>query len=123
MVREEHTILLQVAQSELLLIADLKEHGPSVLPPSPALIIHCHGGGFVAQSSRSHEMYLRDWACQLKVPILSIDYSLAPRAPFPRAMEEALYAYCWAINNAHIMGSTAEKVILVGELKGGCILK
>lgn len=98
--------------------ADLKERVPNVLPPSPGLIIHCHGGGFVAQSSRSHEIYLRDWACQLKVPILSIDYSLAPQAPFPRALEEALYAYCWAINNARIMGSTAEKVILVGDSAG-----
>ncbi|XP_021913537.1 hormone-sensitive lipase isoform X3 [Zootermopsis nevadensis] len=95
------------------MIADSKERGSNLLPPSPGLIIHCHGGGFVAQSSRSHEIYLRDWACQLKVPMLSIDYSLAPQAPFPRALEEALYAYCWAINNAHIMGSTAEKVILV----------
>ncbi|XP_069679565.1 hormone-sensitive lipase isoform X2 [Periplaneta americana] len=100
------------------MIADLKERGPQVLPPSPGLIVHCHGGGFVAQSSRSHEMYLRDWACQLKVPILSVDYSLAPRAPFPRALEEALYAYCWAINNAHILGSTAEKVVLVGDSAG-----
>lgn len=109
-------ILLQVMQSELFQITDLKEHVPNMLPPSSGLIIHCHGGGFVAQSSRSHEIYLRDWACQLKVPILSIDYSLAPQAPFPRALEETLYAYCWAINNARIMGSTAEKVILVGEL-------
>jgi hormone-sensitive lipase len=113
----EAVILLQMMQSELFQIADLKERVPNVLPQSPALIIHCHGGGFVAQSSRSHEIYLRDWACQLKVPILSIDYSLAPQAPFPRALEEVLYAYCWAINNARIMGSTAEKVILVGELQ------
>jgi hormone-sensitive lipase len=112
----ESVILIQMMQSELLQIADWKEHVLNVLPPSPGLIIHCHGGGFVAQSSRSHEMYLRDWACQLKVPILSIDYSLAPQAPYPRALEEVLYAYCWAITNARIMGSTAEKVILVGEL-------
>lgn len=41
-------------------------------PPSPGLIVHCHGGGFVAQSSKSHEVYLRDWANTLDVPILSI---------------------------------------------------
>ena len=26
------------------------------------LMIHCHGGGFVAQTSKSHEIYLRYWA-------------------------------------------------------------
>ena len=83
-------------------------------PPSPGLIIHCHGGGFVAQSSSSHEPYLRDWARQLGVPILSVDYSLAPEAPFPRALEEMLYAYCWALKNCHLLGSTAQRVLLVG---------
>lgn len=71
-----------------------------------AIMIHCHGGGFVAQSSRSHEIYLRDWAQQLGIPIVSVDYSLAPEAPFPRAIEEVFYAYCWAVQNCHLLGST-----------------
>jgi hypothetical protein len=29
------------------------------------------------------------------MPIVSIDYSLAPDAPFPRALEEVVYAYAW----------------------------
>jgi hormone-sensitive lipase len=56
---------------------------PPHVNQSSALIIHCHGGGFVAQSSRSHEMYLRRWAQALKCPIFSIDYALAPEAPYP----------------------------------------
>ncbi|KAL6444034.1 hypothetical protein ACFW04_001761 [Cataglyphis niger] len=84
------------------------------------LIIHSHGGGFVAQTSRSHEMYLHNWATTLGVPILSIDYSLAPEAPYPRALEEVLYAYAWALKHAStLLGSTAEKVIFVGDSAGG----
>lgn len=75
-------------------------------PPSRGLIIHCHGGGFVAQSSKSHEPYLRQWAKETGVPILSIDYSLAPEAPFPRALEEVTYAYAWALKNYNLLGST-----------------
>ncbi|EZA47677.1 hypothetical protein DMN91_012343 [Ooceraea biroi] len=83
------------------------------------LIIHSHGGGFVSQTSRSHEMYLRKWATTLGVPILSIDYSLAPEAPYPRALEEVLYAYAWALKHAStLLGSTAKKVILVGDSAG-----
>ncbi|KAL0281198.1 UNVERIFIED_CONTAM: hypothetical protein PYX00_002258 [Menopon gallinae] len=89
-----------------------------VAPPSPGLIVHCHGGGFVAQSSKSHEVYLRNWANVLEVPILSVDYSLAPRAPFPRALEEVFYAYCWALKNCDLLGSRAERVILVGDSAG-----
>lgn len=95
-----------------------KKNTQSALPESNALIFHCHGGGFVAQSSKSHELYLRDWAVSLKVPILSIDYSLAPDAPFPRAVEEVFYAYCWAIKNANFLGTTAEKIVLCGDSAG-----
>ncbi|XP_008284011.1 lipase, hormone-sensitive a [Stegastes partitus] len=88
-------------------------------PPSPWLLIHFHGGGFVAQTSRSHENYLRSWSKELNVPILSVDYSLSPEAPFPRALEECFYAYCWALNNCHLLGSTAERVCLAGDSAGG----
>ncbi|ALC41362.1 CG11055 [Drosophila busckii] len=89
-----------------------------LLQPSKCILFHCHGGGFVAQSSKSHELYLRDWAVELDVPILSVDYSLAPEAPFPRALEEVYYAYCWLLNNAQHLGTTAERVICAGDSAG-----
>ncbi|XP_051811850.1 lipase, hormone-sensitive a isoform X2 [Acanthochromis polyacanthus] len=88
-------------------------------PPSRWLLIHFHGGGFVAQTSRSHENYLRSWSKVLNAPILSVDYSLSPEAPFPRALEECFYAYCWALNHCHLLGSTAERVCLAGDSAGG----
>ncbi|XP_076611395.1 lipase, hormone-sensitive a [Chaetodon auriga] len=88
-------------------------------PRSPWLLIHFHGGGFVAQTSKSHENYLRIWSKELNVPVLSVDYSLSPEAPFPRALEECFYAYCWALNNCHLLGSTAERVCLAGDSAGG----
>nr|XP_056703724.1 hormone-sensitive lipase [Euleptes europaea] len=89
------------------------------LPRSPFLVVHFHGGGFVAQTSKSHEPYLKAWAQELDAPILSIDYSLAPEAPFPRALEECFYAYCWALKNCHLLGSMAERVCLAGDSAGG----
>lgn len=77
---------------------------PQQAPRSRALVVHIHGGGFVAQTSKSHEPYLKSWAQELGVPILSIDYSLAPEAPFPRALEECFYAYCWAVKHCALLG-------------------
>jgi len=90
-------------------------------PAAQGLVFHCHGGGFVAQSSRSHETYLRQWAMQLDCPILSVDYSLAPESPYPRALEEAFYAYCWALQNAEQLGTTAERIVLAGDSAGANI--
>lgn len=89
-----------------------------IKPQSTSLIFHCHGGGFVAQSSKSHEIYLREWAVALDVPIISIDYSLAPSAPYPRALEEVFYAYCWVIKNCNLLGTTAQRIIVVGDSAG-----
>ncbi|XP_067172949.1 hormone-sensitive lipase isoform X2 [Apteryx mantelli] len=88
-------------------------------PPSPALLVHFHGGGFVAQTSRSHEPYLRAWARELGAPVLSVDYALAPEAPFPRALEECFYAYCWALRHCRLLGSTGQRVCLAGDSAGG----
>lgn len=62
---------------------------------------------------------MRDWAVKLGAPILSIDYSLAPSAPFPRACEEIFYAYCWVLKNSEFVGSTGENIIFVGDSAGG----
>lgn len=63
--------------------------------------------------------YLKSWSQDLGVPILSVDYSLAPEAPFPRALEECFYAYCWALRHHHLLGtfySVSSSLIFVNVL-------
>ncbi|XP_035215683.1 hormone-sensitive lipase-like [Stegodyphus dumicola] len=91
-------------------------------PRSRSLLFHCHGGGFISQTPESHEIYLRNWAHDLNVPILSVDYTLSPQAPFPRALEEVLLAYAWALNNADKLGWTGENICFAGDSAGGNIL-
>uniref|UniRef100_A0A0N4ZII1 Hormone-sensitive lipase n=1 Tax=Parastrongyloides trichosuri TaxID=131310 RepID=A0A0N4ZII1_PARTI len=89
---------------------------------SPYLIVHCHGGGYVATSSKSHEGYLRAWAKQSNCPVVSIDYSLAPENPYPRPTEEVLYAYAYMINYPEKFGWSGEKICLVGDSAGGNLI-
>jgi len=92
------------------------------LAKSSNLILHVHGGGFIAHSSKSHEIYLRPWCKELKVPIVSIDYSLAPLHVFPRASEECFYVYAWCLLNKDLLGWTGEKIICVGDSAGGVLV-
>jgi len=91
------------------------------VPKSQTLILHVHGGGFIAHSSKSHEIYLKPWCKELKIPIVSIDYSLAPEHIFPRASEECFYVYAWCLLNKDILGWTGSKIILVGDSAGGLL--
>ena len=90
-----------------------------VTNPSKTIIFHVHGGGFISQTSKSHETYLKVWSTKLQVPIISVDYSLAPEGSYPRPVEETLYAYCWMRNNFDLLGTTGENVILAGDSAGG----
>ncbi|XP_066575444.1 hormone-sensitive lipase isoform X2 [Amia ocellicauda] len=118
---------LRDGQDSEELLSLCRSEGPSLSlgfkgrhsPPSSCLIVHFHGGGFVAQTSKSHEPYLKSWSQCLSVPVLSVDYSLAPEAPFPRALEECFFAYCWALRHCHLLGWTGERVCLAGDSAGG----
>ena len=93
----------------------INENKAPTKPISDWFILHIHGGGFISQTSESHQIYLKDWSRWTDdTPILSVDYSLAPEAPYPRALEEVLYAYVWALNNCERLGTTAKRVALVG---------
>lgn len=71
-------------------------------------------------SSNSHENYLRKWVNKLDVPVLSIDYRLAPQHPYPNALDDVFQAYMWAIKYAEDeLNIIPEKIILVGDSAGG----
>lgn len=102
--------------------------GDTLEEPSKYLMIHSHGGGWLATSSKSHEFYLREWAFRLDIPILSIDYALCPKAPFPRGLEDVFYTYCWVLKNCELLGTTGENIIFCGDSAGAnlntaCLVK
>ncbi|CAD8149587.1 unnamed protein product [Paramecium octaurelia] len=84
------------------------------------IVIHIHGGGFVAMSSRSHQTYTRKWANNMKVPIFSIDYKMAPDHPYPAGLDDCWQAYMFIITFIHkYFNIVPSKVVLVGDSAGG----
>lgn len=56
----------------------------------------------------------------MNCPIIAVDYSLSPEAPYPRALEECYYAYCWITLNREKLGCTSDaKIVLAGDSAGG----
>ena len=87
------------------------------------IIIHIHGGGFLALSSFSHQIYTRVWANDLNIPIFSIDYRLSPEHKFPAGLDDIWQAYTWIVKYAHkCIGISPKKIILVGDSAGGNLI-
>lgn len=87
------------------------------------LIVHIHGGGFISQSSFSHQLYSRRWAVQVENSVIfSIDYRLSPQSQFPAAIDDVWQAYLWIINHAkEFLGIDYKKVVIAGDSAGGSL--
>ena len=123
--------------------SSLKKSTSSLKEYSPVIILHIHGGGWISQSPRTHLAYLRTWAKQTNLPILSVDYGtfllllfniflflilflgLSPENEFPSALNECFAAYTWLLdpNNAQSIGvpafESSPRIILAGDSAGG----
>jgi len=84
------------------------------------VIIHFHGGGFVAMSTRSHQIYLRKWAKYTNTVIFTVEYRLAPQHKYPSGFDDAWQAYYWLITHGETqLGVKMKYVILAGDSAGG----
>ena len=84
------------------------------------IIIHYHGGGFVAMSSKSHQHYTRDWAKRTGFIVFSVDYRKAPHTKYPHILDDAWQAYVWIVTQSKVqLGIQPTHIILAGDSAGG----
>ena len=79
------------------------------------LLLYLHGGGFNAGSCKTHRELAARLSLATSLPVLLVDYRLAPEHPFPAAIEDAVTVYRWLL--AH--GYRPEQVVIGGDSSGG----
>jgi acetyl esterase len=62
--------------------------------PGPVLVFF-HGGGFVMGDLETHEPFCAHLARELDLPVVAVDYRLAPEHPWPAGVEDAIAAARW----------------------------
>jgi acetyl esterase/lipase len=58
-------------------------------------LLWIHGGGLVIGSARMDDRLCGETAQQLGVTVVSVDYRLAPKHPFPAAIDDCHAAWRW----------------------------
>ncbi len=81
--------------------------------PGPVMVFF-HGGGFVIGDLETHGPYCAEAARQLDMPVISVDYRLAPEHPFPAAPVDCEVAARWVAENIPCTG-----LVLSGDSAGG----
>jgi len=89
-----------------------------VLPPNAhpeQVMLYLHGGGYSIGSIETHRGLVAKIAKDANIKALAIDYRLAPEHPFPAALEDAVHAYHWLLDQ----GYASDQIILAGDSAGG----
>ena len=86
--------------------------------PGP-VIVFFHGGGFVIGDIDTHAGLCAEMARVMDLPVVSVDYRLAPEAPFPAAPEDCIAAARWIAANGASFGREATGLVVSGDSAGG----
>jgi acetyl esterase len=83
------------------------------------VIIFYHGGGFVIGDLESHHSFCTYIAREMGIPVIAVDYRLAPEAPFPAAPHDSLAATRWVAANQEQLKLKISGMIPCGDSAGG----
>ena len=92
-------------------LRETREAGPAV--------VFFHGGGFVIGDLESHHSLCTEIAAELDLPVIAVDYRLAPEHPFPAAPDDCEAAARWIAANSGTLGREITGLIPMGDSAGG----
>lgn len=85
------------------------------------VVVWYHGGGFVTGDLETHRGFAAEVARLLDLPVVLVDYRLAPEAPYPAAVEDAEDAARWVASHLAELGRAADALVLGGDSAGGTL--
>jgi monoterpene epsilon-lactone hydrolase len=79
------------------------------------VVLYLHGGGYVMGSLATHRKLAGDISRAADARVLLLDYRLAPEHPYPAAIDDAVRAYQWLLDDGVEPGAVA----VGGDSAGG----
>jgi acetyl esterase/lipase len=92
---------------------------PNAGKKSQPVLLYFHGGGYTTGSSAMEVPFLQNIAQNCDCIVISVDYRLAPEAPFPAALDDNYTALRWIYTNADTLGIDKKRIAVGGMCSGG----
>lgn len=86
--------------------------------PGPIVVFY-HGGGYVLGSIDTHAALAAEISRRLDLPVVSVEYRLAPEHPWPAAPDDGEAAARWVAANGKALGREVTGLVLSGDSAGG----
>ncbi|WP_294077149.1 alpha/beta hydrolase [Sphingomonas sp.] len=122
--------LVDLPLPELATVRDLAIPGPAgTIParlfdvrekrePGPVVVFY-HGGGFVIGDIDTHAAFTAEMSRMLDLPVVSVDYRLAPEHRWPAASDDAEAAARWVASSPAELGLAVTSIAVAGDSAGG----
>jgi acetyl esterase/lipase len=92
-------------------VKDGAPHGPAAL--------YLHGGGMIAGSVALYNGPVSRYVSNSGVPMLAVDYRLAPEHPHPTPVEDCYAGLQWLAEHASELGVDPGRIAVMGDSAGG----
>jgi len=91
---------------------------PADAPAGLPAVLWMHGGGFVAGTARNNIALIEQLASEMRCAFVSVDYRLAPEAPYPAAIDDGYAALTWIAQGAGELAVDPARIVVAGESAG-----
>lgn len=115
--QEAHTVRSKDGTFDIPLFHFTKT-GAQTPTPGP-VILYLHGGGYYGGSVSHYRKLLEVYVSQSGVPMIAVDYRLAPEFPFPTPVDDAFTALEYVSKNAGLFKIDPARIIIFGDSAGG----
>lgn len=106
---------IQINGQSLNLVIVKPKNSATELPA----FMYFHGGGWVLGDFPTHERLIRDLVVRSGAAAVYVDYSRAPEAKYPIAINQAYAATQWVAKNGKEIGVDGSRLAVAGNSAGG----
>jgi acetyl esterase/lipase len=93
---------------------------PTAAATPTGLLYDIHGGGMIIGHPRTPSLLGElEWAAELNLAVVSVDFRLAPENPHPAPVEDCYAGLVWTVEHAEELNIDPGKVIVIGGSAGG----
>ena len=108
---------VQVEQRSIAGVPAYVYRPEGVSGPLPAAL-YFHGGGWALCDHRTHDRLMRELAAAAQVAMVFVEYSRAPEARYPVALEQAYASACSVAAHGAEMGLDGSRLAVSGDSAG-----
>jgi acetyl esterase/lipase len=94
-------------------------YAPADGAKTSAAVLYVHGGGMILGSVDIWDPWVAQYVEATGVPILAVDYRLAPEHPHPTPVEDCYAALGWLAEHADELGVDTRRIAVMGDSAGG----